>query len=180
MQRETLRMRNGGMTVEAMRIDVSGGRGPIEIPPGATPGVITIEFTPDPRGGAAPSARIEAPARRPVALDDGAPRKAYTMPAAPAVRGESTPIELTEMAARQLRIMAYQHGVSGAGLRILTSGAGGPGNCDFAFEHEPDDDDVVFVSQGIRVIVDRASLRTLRGMRVTYDDLAGAGAFRVG
>lgn len=175
MQRETLTVRNGGMTVERVRMDISGRGEPLEIPPGTPPGVVTVEF--NPRSPEPLRARSEAPRRPP---QPPPPPRTYTMPPAPATLSGGSPIELTEMAARQLRIMAYQHGMSGAGLRILTSGPGGPANCDFAFEHAPDDGDVVFLSHGVRVIVDRASLRTLRGMRITYDDIAGASGFRVG
>lgn len=103
------------------------------------------------------------------------PRRDYAP--APARRAEPAPIELTELAARQIRILAYQHGVMGAGLRILTSVGG---ECDFAFEMEPEPDDVVFLSQGIRVIIDAQSLRGLRGRRITYQDVPGAEGFRIG
>jgi len=106
------------------------------------------------------------------------PRRGYVRPAA---RDEGpSPIEITELAARQIRLMAYRHGVMGAGLRIMTSGAGGPGDCDFAFEAEPEPEDRVFLSRGIRVIVDPDSLARLRGTRVTYQDLPGAEGFRLG
>jgi len=173
MQRETLTVRSAGMTVERVRMDISGRGTPVELPPGTPPGVVTIEMGSAPRQRPQPQPPRHTPPPSP-------PRRTYTMPPAPATRGGSAPIELTTMAARQLRLMAYQHGMVGAGLRVLTSGPGGPANCDFAFEQTPDADDEVFLSQGIRLIVDRASLRTLRGMRITWDDLAGASGFRVG
>ncbi|MCB9734224.1 MAG: hypothetical protein H6745_16635 [Deltaproteobacteria bacterium] len=103
------------------------------------------------------------------------PRRDYAPAAAP--RALPAPIELTELAARQIRILAYQHGVMGAGLRILTSVGG---ETDFAFETNPEPDDVVFLSQGIRIIIDEGSLRGLRGRRITYQDVPGAEGFRIG
>jgi len=192
--------RGGMMTVEAVRLDVGGGGRAevIEIPPGATPGVLTVEFTPAPRRAAVaepapawPPTPV-APVRRAPVPDgpelDALPRRYAPPEAAPrrtvqagsawsAPQAEAPPITLTELAARQIRLMAWQHGVPGAGLRILTSGPGGPEHCDFAFESEPEEGDVVFLSQGVRIFVDRASLRTLRGLRVTYQDLPGASGF---
>ena len=198
--REPLGGRRAGMTVEALRLDVAGGgpAQPLEIPPGATPGVYTVEFTPAPRaaprvaspgerGSAGPPLRLEE--RALLALDalprafappEAAARRAWSEGPALAARAEPEPITLTELAARQIRLMAWQHGVAGAGLRILTSGPGGPDHCDFAFESEPEPGDVVFLSQGVRIFIDRASLRTLRGMRITYQDLPGAAGFAVG
>lgn len=174
-----------GMTREAIRIDLTGGasapsrpasrapvrRGPEPLPPGTRPGVVTVELVSPARAASPPSPMWDEPP----------PPKSRSVGLAPppALSGVRAPIELTEIAARQIRLMAYQHGVTGAGLRILTSGPGGPDHCDFAFESDPDPEDVVFLSQGIRVIVDPASLRSLRGMRVTYQDLPGAEGFRL-
>lgn len=186
-----------GMISESFRIDLTGGastppraatpapraqarpRGPEPLPPGTRPGVVTVEMDWGRAGSGAPSPPREEPRVSAPVRATTPPRVRSVGVVAPPTHGERAPIELTPIAARQVRLMAYEHGVVGAGLRILTSGTGGPANCDFAFESEPDPHDVVFLSQGIRVIVDPASLRTLRGRRVTYQDLPGAEGFTV-
>ncbi|PIE16188.1 MAG: hypothetical protein CSA66_07725 [Proteobacteria bacterium] len=165
-----------------------------EAPPGSVPGVITVEMDlrgspqaaaaralppiynrlepPPPTGGWDPAAHQAALAAAP----PPGPRRAHNRP--PPLRDSPQgPIELTEIAARQLRLMAWRHGVVGAALRVLSSGADG---WDFAFEQEPEPGDVVLVSQGIRLFVDERTLETLRGTRITYQDLPGISGFRIG
>lgn len=92
-----------------------------------------------------------------------------------------SPIELTPMAARQVKLMAWEAGMPGSGLRILTSytpGLGGP-EIDFAFDDDVQGDDVVFLEHGVRVIVDRTSLGHLRGRRILWHDVPGAEGFLV-
>ncbi|MFT7579265.1 MAG: Fe-S cluster assembly iron-binding protein IscA [Myxococcota bacterium] len=93
-------------------------------------------------------------------------------PRASVMNSPDAPVTITEMAARQLRLVAHQAGLGDAALRLLTSGSGGPAQCDFALETAPPGpDDAVFLSQGIRLIVDHESLRSLEGTRITCADL---------
>ncbi|MFO0744685.1 MAG: hypothetical protein U1F43_03290 [Myxococcota bacterium] len=141
---------------------------PLDLPETRTPGVVVMEVD------------LTAEARtRARDVDDGlgayAPRQLARAERAPA------PIELTPMAARAVKLMAWEAGLPGSGLRILTSwtpGLGGP-ECDFAFDDDVQPDDVVFLEQGVRVIVDRASLEHLRGRRITWHDVPGREGFAV-
>ncbi len=157
-----------------MRIDLRGT--PEEIPEGTEPGVVTVEVdlrrsrggetrpTPPRRTpGPMPMPRVEPPPpSRPAGYSH--PRNSDQTPA---------PITISPLAAREIRLMAHQAGVLGQGLRIMTSGPGGPENCEFAFEPEPTPDDEVFVTQDVLVYVDRETLASLRGCRITCEHLRG-------
>lgn len=139
---------------------------PIEIPEGATPGVMTIE--------------IDVRPTRTRDVDDGLGMYA---PRTPTARAEAAPppIDLTPMAARQVKLMAWEAGLPGSGLRILTSftpGLGGP-ECDFALDDSVQPDDVVFLAHGVRVIVDSTSLEHLRGRRISWHDVPGSEGFAI-
>jgi iron-sulfur cluster assembly protein len=77
-------------------------------------------------------------------------------------------VQLTEKAANHVAAMIAQRG-RGIGLRIGTRKSGCSG---FAYEvdyaDEIGDDDQVFESHGIKVIVDQQSLPMLEGMEVDY------------
>ena len=77
-------------------------------------------------------------------------------------------IQLTEAAAERVRSMLGKRG-KGRGLRLGTRKSGCSG---FAYvvdyADEITDDDVVFESHGVRVVVDMASLAALDGMEVDY------------
>ncbi|MES9941681.1 MAG: iron-sulfur cluster assembly accessory protein [Candidatus Thiodiazotropha sp. 6PLUC2] len=77
-------------------------------------------------------------------------------------------IELTDNAARHVEKMLASHG-SGIGLRLGTKKSGCTGFAyivDYA-EHV-DDDDNVFESHGVKVVVDSSSLSMLDGMTIDY------------
>jgi iron-sulfur cluster assembly protein len=77
-------------------------------------------------------------------------------------------IELTENAANRVNTMLQQRG-SGLGLRLGTRQAGCSGfeyTVDYADEIR--DEDEVFESHGVRVIVDRGSMPYLNGTTVDY------------
>lgn len=150
-------------------------------PPDATPGVITIEI------GGRRSPGVREFAGSPAAGSATDPRRAFAReflsPTAPRARA-AAPIEVTPLAARQILLMAWQSGMQGSGLRIFMTrvpGLGGP-ELDFAFDDHPTPDDVVFESNGIRVLCDAETLAWARGRRVTFHDIpteAGIGAFRL-
>jgi Fe-S cluster assembly iron-binding protein IscA len=124
----------------------------------ATPGVMTME--------------VDLRARR-------GPPPAITSQAAPRTR--QTPLELTAQAARQVQLMAWEAGVPGSGLRILTSMSPGMTRpeLDFAFDDHLEPDDVVFECLGVTIIVDPATLRHVAGRRITWLDIPGSEGFAV-
>jgi len=112
------------------------------------------------------------------------PRSVPTRPTAPptASAARSTPgspIELTPMAARQIQLMAWEAGVPGSPLRILTSASPGLGHpeVDFAFDESIEADDVVIDAFGVTVVIDPQSLRWVRGRRITWHDVPGSEGF---
>ncbi|MGD8568204.1 MAG: iron-sulfur cluster assembly accessory protein [Gammaproteobacteria bacterium] len=77
-------------------------------------------------------------------------------------------ISLTEAAANRVTTMLEKRG-SGIGLRLGTTKSGCSGFAyvvDYADSVEPDD--VVFETQGVKVIVDRKSLPNIEGMELDY------------
>lgn len=77
-------------------------------------------------------------------------------------------IELTQSAAQRVQTMLAKRG-SGVGLRVGTRKSGCTGFAyvvDYADKIE--DDDAVFESHGVKVIVNRASLPQLDGMQLDY------------
>jgi len=93
-----------------------------------------------------------------------------------------TPVELTPMAARQIMLMAWEAGVPGSALRILTSNVGGLGRpeIDFAFDEHLEPDDLVYETQGLTIVIDPQSLRWVAGRRINWHDVPGSEGFRVG
>jgi len=77
-------------------------------------------------------------------------------------------VELSETAASRVTMMLQRRG-SGLGLRLATRNSGCSG---FAYvvdyADEIGDDDEVFESHGVKVVVDRNSLQHLNGMTVDY------------
>lgn len=92
------------------------------------------------------------------------------------------PLELTEMAARQVMLMSWESGVPGSPLRILTTHIGGLGRpeIDFAFDDNVEPDDIVYECHGVTILIDPQSLRWVAGRRVTWHDVPGSEGFRVG
>ena len=77
-------------------------------------------------------------------------------------------IELTQSAAQRVQTMLDKRG-SGVGLRVGTRKSGCTGFAyvvDYADKIE--DDDAVFESNGVKVIVNQASLPLLDGMQLDY------------
>ena len=52
-------------------------------------------------------------------------------------------------------------------------------DCDFAFESLAEPDDVVVETQGVQLYLDPMAFAALDGMHITFEDLPGAGGFRI-
>ena len=98
---------------------------------------------------------------------------------APRTPRAGEPIELTPMAARQIQLMAWEAGVPGSPLRILTSSTPGLGHpeIDFAFDEDIAPDDIVVDALGVTVVIDPQSLVWVRGRRITWHDVPGSEGF---
>lgn len=88
-------------------------------------------------------------------------------------------IELTPMAARQIQLMAWEAGVPGSPLRILTTQTPGLGHpeIDFAFDENVEPEDIVVDALGVTVVIDPQSLTWVRGRRITWHDVPGSEGF---
>lgn len=104
---------------------------------------------------------------------------AFTERSGPRAAPAPQMIELTPMAARQIQLMAWEAGVPGSPLRILTSNTPGLGHpeIDFAFDEDITPEDIVVDALGVTVVIDPQSLPWVRGRRITWQDVPGSEGF---
>src|SRR3954468_13647285 len=93
---------------------------------------------------------------------------------------ETPVIAMSEVATQQLRTLLEQQGNPNLGLRVFVY----PGGCSgmsygMAFEEEVADDDMIFVENGLRLIVDENSAYYLKGAEIDYEDSLMGGGFRI-
>lgn len=91
------------------------------------------------------------------------------------------PISMTERAAREATAILAAEGKAGARLRVWVAGAGCSGlryglGID---EKEPEKDDTLFESQGVRIVIDPQSLSFMDGSTVTWVDDPENGGFSI-
>ena len=89
-------------------------------------------------------------------------------------------ISITETAAKRVEVLMAGEGANNLMLRVAVS-AGGCSGFEYCFDLDKTqkDDDKVFETNGIKVVIDEMSLELLDGSEVDYvDDLAGA-SFRL-
>ena len=82
------------------------------------------------------------------------------------------PISLTEQAAREVGTLLAGQGKAGAMLRVWVAGAG-CGGLRYGLgidDKEPEKDDTVFDSNGVRVVIDPQSLSFMDGSTVKWVD----------
>ncbi|MFB6072047.1 MAG: HesB/IscA family protein [Halobacterium sp.] len=88
-------------------------------------------------------------------------------------------VTATADAAEQARELMDGEGMdeTEAGLRLYVQQGGCAGlSYGMRFEHEPEDDDEIFESNGIRLFVDQSSLNYVAGSQLAYEGgLQGAG-----
>ena len=88
-------------------------------------------------------------------------------------------IQLTESAARRVAAIAVRQSRP-AILRLSVDGGGCAGfTYKFELAGEPDQDDAVAETDGVRLIVDPVSLDLLRGSAVDYVEDLGGASFKV-
>lgn len=89
-------------------------------------------------------------------------------------------VVLTESAARRVGVLRRQEGNEALMLRLAVSGGGCSGfQYGFSFDDTANDDDRLFTTDGVTLVVDDTSLDLLDGAEVDYvEDLMGA-AFQV-
>ena len=89
-------------------------------------------------------------------------------------------ISITETAAKRVGFLMASDGANNLMLRVAVSSGGCSGfEYRFDLEKSQNDDDKVFETKGIKLVIDEMSLELLDGSEVDYvDDLAGA-SFRL-
>lgn len=91
----------------------------------------------------------------------------------------SPDISLSSSAAQRVAAIAAKQGRP-AILRLSVDGGGCSGfQYRFGFADQPDSDDAVAETDGVRLVVDSVSLDLVRGAQVTYVESLGGAAFRV-
>ncbi len=91
----------------------------------------------------------------------------------------SPDISLSSSAAQRVAAIAAKQGRP-AILRLSVDGGGCSGfQYRFGFADQPDPDDVIAETDGVRLVVDSISLDLVRGAQVTYVESLGGAAFRV-
>lgn len=91
--------------------------------------------------------------------------------------GEMPDFGLSESAARRITaLLAMEKDADSKFMRVGVEGGGCSGfKYEFGFDDTMRDDDHVFVSHGVKVVVDEVSLDLVRGGRLDYvDELLGA------
>lgn len=90
-------------------------------------------------------------------------------------------VQMTDKAEGVVRNLLEQKDISGYALRIFVQGGGCSGyQYGMAFEKEPrPDDQVVQVSDDVRVVIDPMSLNHLRGMTIDYTENLMGGGFSI-
>lgn len=90
------------------------------------------------------------------------------------------PITLSPRAAAELKELITQEATPGA-LRVWVQGGGCSGlSYQMALDHEqPEADDQVFESDGVKIVVDPLSLHYMDGSSIDYVDDALGGGFKV-
>lgn len=85
-------------------------------------------------------------------------------------------IQLTANAAGKVQELIAKQGKQSALLRVYIQGGGCSGfQYGFTFDEKPQDDDAVFETDGVRLVVDPLSFQYLTGAEVDYkEDLEGA------
>jgi iron-sulfur cluster assembly protein len=89
-------------------------------------------------------------------------------------------ITLTSMASDKLQGIMAEKGIEGYALRVFVSGGGCSGlSYGMTFAEGPEMGDQTFESNGLKVVVDPASIAYLDGAEVDYIDSLMGGGFRI-
>jgi iron-sulfur cluster insertion protein len=85
-------------------------------------------------------------------------------------------VKLSESAARRVAELKRQENVPNAFLRLAVSGGGCSGfQYGFSFDETRQADDVVFVRDGVELVVDSVSLELVKGAEIDFvEDMMGA------
>jgi iron-sulfur cluster assembly protein len=92
----------------------------------------------------------------------------------------TTPLTLTDGAAAMVKDLVSQQEQGDLALRVYVAGGGCSGlQYGMALDENIEADDVVFETNGVKVVVDSQSLRYISGSVVDYVDAGMGGGFKV-
>ena len=94
--------------------------------------------------------------------------------------GNSTPVQLTERAAKRIREILHEEPGDASMLRLAVSGGGCSGfQYDFSLTGDRAEDDLIVERDGAVVLIDPVSLDFLRGSEIDFAEEMIAAAFKV-
>ena len=84
---------------------------------------------------------------------------------------------VTEMAAKEIQTLINQYNNPGLGLRVKVLAGGCSGySYDLAFDDQVQENDMIFESYGVKVLIDDRSFKVLDGTQLDYvDTMLGRG-----
>jgi iron-sulfur cluster assembly accessory protein len=92
----------------------------------------------------------------------------------------TTSITLTQMAANAVREVMAQKNLQGYALRLYVTGGGCSGyQYGLALDNRTRDEDAVFDTDGIKLLVDEVSIKYLNGASVDYVEGEDVSGFRI-
>lgn len=93
---------------------------------------------------------------------------------------ETPVLVVTPAAAATIKNLMAQRNIAGYVLRVFVSGGGCSGfQYGMAFDETPQENDSVVDADGVRLVVDPASLMYLRGASIDFVDSLMGGGFRI-
>lgn len=89
-------------------------------------------------------------------------------------------LTITDQAREQLRAVLERHATPHVGLRVYVT----PGGCSgFSYgmqlEDQPGEDDLVYLVEGMKIVVDPFSIQYLDGAQIDYVDALMGGGFQI-
>lgn len=93
------------------------------------------------------------------------------------IKEESGMFTVTEMAAKEIQSLISQYNNPGLGLRVRVLAGGCSGySYDLAFDDQVQENDQIFESYGVKVMIDDRSYKVLEGTQLDYvDTMLGRG-----
>ncbi len=89
-------------------------------------------------------------------------------------------VSITEVAANKLKELMKSDGKKGYGFRVSVVPGGCAGlNYEMDFAEKAEDNDEIFESYGVKVFVDRESMKHIGGTEIDYADSLNGGGFKI-
>lgn len=111
---------------------------------------------------------------------DGISPEVHEFPGRAGWKGESVMVTVTERAVSQVKTLLEKEGKQGYYLRVYVEGGGCSGfQYGLKFVEKKEDDDQVVERDGVKVLIDPASVLYMTGAEVDYTDGLNGSGFKV-